>query len=664
MGEFSVHRVRLFDWVPSAARCLAYCAVTERIAVGRADGSIEIYNAADNFYLERAIPGGSGREPEALCWAGAGRLFGAGLDGAILEYDLQRLRVRSRVDAFGGPVWCMAPDANGSRLAVGCEDGSVKIFTVNIEGIQFEKNLELQKGRVVSIAWHPSGARLATGSLDNIRVFDVNSGHCTQRVVVGRRSGSVVNQETVVWAVAFLTDGTVAGAESSGRLQLWEAEHGTLVRGFTLGQADILSLAVEQDETSMFVGTSDGRVAQLQLLESRVDAAAWVRTKTFKYHTHDVRALVLSGNAVISAGLDAQVVMRPLMEKMDGPSYEAALRRTLFPHRRLVSCAKKAGRLLFQFPRQLELWSLGGTDSRTARGKDGDVLPVTKQPVKLLQLKCKDNENVGCSAVSPCGTWLAYGTTERVRLYRLHESGGEGPLISKVGGLPCAARGAHQLTFSADSSRLLVAGDTGALHVLAIGANRPKLLHSFTPPNGSAEPIQLLAVSEDGEWVATAACDRAVHVYSLSKFRHHCTLPMYGSQPCAIAIAPGTNNVVAVHADHQVFEFGVREKQYTEWSRRQRNAGLPANWQRRDTPVTHIAFHPGRAELLLLHDAYRLVVISTEETMASMKECKKYQPLLYLDVLHGGNSLVVVERPLTFIQAHLPPAVRQKKFGT
>jgi len=60
---------------------------------------------------------------EALCWAAGERLFGAGLCGDITEYDLERLRPARAVDGFGGPIWSMAANNDGTRLAVSGRDG-------------------------------------------------------------------------------------------------------------------------------------------------------------------------------------------------------------------------------------------------------------------------------------------------------------------------------------------------------------------------------------------------------------------------------------------------------------------------------------------------------------------------------------------------------------
>lgn len=97
----------------------------------------------------------------------------------------------------------------------------------------------------------------------------------------------------------------------------------------------------------------------------------------------------------VTTGMDTQLVVRPLLDKVEKNTQESALRKIVFPHvrrhsvdwpppqavtlmsestikllacvcvppqRSLACCAKKAGLLLFQFPGHLELWRVGESD--------------------------------------------------------------------------------------------------------------------------------------------------------------------------------------------------------------------------------------------------------------------------------------------------------------
>ncbi|KAL2093088.1 hypothetical protein ACEWY4_010400 [Coilia grayii] len=685
MGEFKVHRVRFFDYMPSGIRTIAFNRQTERIAVARMDGSVEIFKLSDNLFQEKVIPGKEQRGIEALCWVGE-RLFSAGLSGEIMEFDLHSLRPKFIIDAYGGPIWTITANPAGTHLAVGCEDGTVKLFEVLEDRIQFERNLDRKKGRVMSLSWHPSGTRIAAGMMDMIRVFDVQTGHVLHRLLVDKAVGAPRNQECVVWSVVFLSDNTVISGDSSGRVKVWDTITGTLIKNHDVTKWDVLALSLSQDETSFVAGTSEGTVVQFQFLSSVLgqEDKEWVRTRTFKNHTHDVRSVAEVESAIISGGMDTQLVVRPLLEKHEVKSQASALRTVQFPHRRLVSCAKKAQLLLFQYPSHLDLWRLGESEGEAV---PGHRLPVRRNPEKLLQLKTKGEEHVCCSAVSPCGGWLAYSTSSSLRLYKLHYENNN-ISITKVSKLPKVLRSAQQLCFSADSTHLFAASTRSSIHMVSLSPDNCKHKHTFKPKTGSTQPIHLLTVSEDGQWLATANSDCEIHIYSLSSLKSHCTVPVYRSGVSAMAIHPTTNNLVMTHADQQVFEFSIEQKQYTNWSRKVQREGLHRKWMERDTPITNVTFNPRNPTHIILHDMYMFCVIDqslplpdrqsqfyNQLTLKSLPEqerqmhchafkvCKLFQPLLCVDMLED-DSLVVVERSLLDITAQLPAPVKQKKFAT
>ncbi|XP_032891502.1 U3 small nucleolar RNA-associated protein 4 homolog isoform X2 [Amblyraja radiata] len=686
MGEYRLHRVRFFDLVPSAVRGLAHHRAARRLGLARADGSLEFFNFASNFVQEKVIPGDRKRLIEAISWIGQDRLVSVGLSGEIIEYDLQRLCPKYSLDAFGGPLWCMGCNCEETHLAVGCEDGSVKLFEIVPEKLQFERNLDRQKGRVLSLAWHKSGTMIVTGSLDTIRVLDVKSGHCKRHIRVDRGDITFRNRKCVIWAVGFLSDFSVVSADSAGKMQFWDWKTGTLLKTHPVTKCDVLSMSVNESEDSIAVGTAEGTVVQFQrvAVQSDVAGAQWVRTKTFKHHTHDVRAVVHAMSALVSGGVDAQLVIRPLMDQVEIKSYETALRKILFPHRNLVCCSRTENLLLFHFPEQLELWRLG---SSQAAGAPGDVLPVSKKPDKLLELKSKSYSHIRCCALSPCGTWIASSTIYKLRLYRIQYKN-DSININTISRFTKTLPPAHRLLFSADSTRLFVASDHSQIQVVDLTMLGSKSIHSLAPKSDCLEPVCLLAVSADGSWLAAASYNCEINVYNLTQFKHHCTIPVYNHLSTAMAINPHSNNLVIVHADQQMFEFSIVEKRYTEWSRKLQQQGLHTLWLERDTPIIHVTFNPAVPTHIILHDTYMFCIIDQSLPLPTdrsqlhnqsflkhlsanarknqehaFKICKKFKPLLHVELLFDG-SLVVVERPVMDINAQLPAPVRQKKFAT
>ncbi|XP_036202071.1 U3 small nucleolar RNA-associated protein 4 homolog isoform X12 [Myotis myotis] len=616
------------------------------------------------------------------------------------------------MDAFGGPIWSMAASPSGSQLLVGCEDGSLKLFQINPDKIQFERNFDRQKSRILSLSWHPSGTHIAAGSIDCISVFDVKSGSAIHKMLVDRQYMGVSKRKCIIWGVAFLSDGTVISVDSAGKVQFWDSATGTLVKTHLVANADVQSIAVSDQEDSFVVGTAEGTVFHFQLVSvtSSSSEKQWVRTKPFQHHTHDVRTVAHSPTALISGGTDTHLVIRPLMEKVEVKNYDAALRKITFPHRRLISCSKKRQLLLFQFSHHLDLWRLGSTVATGGKtsgkflvpGKHGDTLPLSKDADHLLHLKTKGPENIICSCVSPCGSWIAYSTASRFFLCRLNYEH-DNISLHRVSKMPAFLRSAVQILFSEDSTKLFVASNQGSLHIIRLLEGSFKHLHTFQAQSGTVESMCLLAVSPDGNWLAASGTSAGVHVYNVKHLKVagkrsqpltwalrelHCTVPAYNFPVTALAIAPKTNNLVIAHSDQQIFEYSIPDKQYTEWSRTIQKQGFHYLWLQRDTPITHISFHPKRPMHILLHDAYMFCIIDkslplpndktllynplppTNEsdvirrrTAHAFKISKRYKPLLFMDLL-DERTLVAVERPLDDIIAQLPPPIKKKKFGT
>ncbi|XP_018412829.1 PREDICTED: U3 small nucleolar RNA-associated protein 4 homolog [Nanorana parkeri] len=686
MGEFMVHRVRFFDYIPSGVRCISYSEQTDKLAVARNDGSVEVYNFSANYYQETIIPGDEKRSTESICWVARDRLFSAGLNGEITEYDLERLCVKYSLNAFGGPIWSITPSPCGSQLAVGCEDGSVKLFTVAPERIVFEKSLDRQKERILCIAWHPSGSHIVAGSINTIKVFSVSSGRLLQVLKMDRRGLVGQKRTCIVWGVAVLSCGEIISVDSSGKLQFWDLETGTLIRSYTAATSDILCLAVSQKEDSLVVGTAQGSVLQFQHLAAQLgkEEKQWVSTKPFQHHSRDVRAVAHSSTAYISGGLDGNIVARPLLERIKVKSYEAALRKITFPHHHLVSCAQASRLLLFQFPDHLELWRLGQTDQS---GKDGDILPVKQEEELLLQLKRKGSENIRCSCISRCGSWLAYTTASHLYLHRLHYDNNNFS-ISKVPKFAQPPTSALHLKFSPDSKRLYVGTEGGCVHIMGLSKGTCQHSHTLEPPSASSHPVHLLTASADGSLLAVASTNSQIDIYNVKDLKYMCSVPQYNSPPTAISIHPSTNNLVIAYADQQVLEFNIAQNQYTDWGNEVLKHGLHREWLERDTPIIGITFNPSRSKHILMHDNYMFCVIDKslplpdDETVLvnqrtlrqlsadvrisqahAFKITRKYQPLMFMDLLDKGE-LVVVERTLGDIEAQLPPPMKQKKFGT
>ncbi len=65
-------------------------------------------------------------------------------------------------------------------------------------------------GRHLCLSWSPCGNYIATGSIDSLRLWDVEKGHALQRLMTGRSKKT----ETIVWSVLLLEDFLIVNGDS------------------------------------------------------------------------------------------------------------------------------------------------------------------------------------------------------------------------------------------------------------------------------------------------------------------------------------------------------------------------------------------------------------------------------------------------------------------
>lgn len=679
MGEFKVHHVRFFEYTPQAINCLAYEKTSQRLAVSRSDGSVEIWSKSDNWFQEKVIPGNQGRSVETVVWAGT-RLFSAGLDSNVVEYDLIALQVKRRAASNAGPIWCLTKNEAESQLAAGTEDGCVVVLSVADDDLQYLRSFDKQEGRILCIAWHAGEALVVTGGVDNIRIWSAHSGHALQRLTLGRQDRG---KDTIVWCLALTSDLTIISGDSRGKTSFWNGKQGTLIKSVQSHKADVLTVSVDDSETSVFSSGVDPAVVKFSYMPPLANSGyrTWVRSTVLSYHTHDVRASVVTQEAVVTGGIGTSLIC----SEVSSGTKSKFVRLSAIPSHSLVSVAREAGLLLLRYPTYLELWRLGQT--RSTSNVNGDILPLCSKPLKLLQLKARQGETIVCSAVSPDGSVIAFSDQEKIRVHRLTlidvNSLTPSVEVSRVT-LPAKqnCHPAHRLAVTHDGSHVVAATGVPSLQIWDISGESASLEHTIHNDAERTEPFTILAVSDNSKYAAMASADGRVTLYSINDGQCMCTLPSVRHQATALSFTPNGQTLLVTYADHTVYEFDVSKEEYTVWSRNS-SQRFPNRWLRQRWCLRHIASQPGSPSRLFLCDEQTLFVINRSQPMpesnyslfkrgntAAVSDqprpliaCSKYKFILHMDFL-SEDTLVVVERTPMAIQDTLPPTLRQKKFGT
>ncbi|KAK6982298.1 cirhin [Biomphalaria glabrata] len=656
--KFQVHHIRFFEYQPQTINCIAYDDITHRIALSRADATVEILNTKENWYQEMVFPGNKDASVETLLWC-QGRLFAGGISGNVVELDLVKKLVKKSVSANAGPIWCLTKNAEGSQIAAGTEDGCVTLFDVSDDDIEFSRGFGKQEGRILSIAWYnQDGVNIViTGGINNIRQWSVKSGQPISRMTLGRK----FQKDTIVWCLAVTKDFTIISGDSRGIVTFWNGKESTQMKTFECHKADILSLCLSQDETKVYTGGVDSTLFQFTLhaADPVSERKRWVHQRLHSRHTHDIRALAYANDSVVSGGVDTLMWVTKVKGKQT-VSEVAPL-----PPPGVCHVAKTKNLVQLQYQNYIEVWRLGAAKAPSAETRG--MLPLIEKRIRLVRLDARDGHEILCSTMSSNGV-IAFSDVRGVRVFDLLIS--ETPTSVTLKKVKCTfAHPGHHLMFTSDGSHLVAVLITGSIQVVKVSTGE---IHAFN--RASESLIHRLTISPDDQHLAVATINHEVHIYSMKNYQHICSCPVQSSQVSALTFSPHSCVLVLAYCNHSIYEFDVVKKNYTQWSR-ENSESFGKNWLKPLRYIQNIAFSPGDPQKIIFHTSNALCVLDktkplpnltlatkkTDKTLA-VRCCYKYKYLLFADTTSDG-MLVIVERPPSEIEDNLLPSFKQKKFG-
>ncbi|KAF9229647.1 WD40 repeat-like protein [Gyrodon lividus] len=414
----ALHRCRFVDYSPSPITALAFPpsplpslrtrkAGKERerdrvggfgtLVVGHANGNIDLLEwtgqdgepqAPQAWHIRKTLPGPCPSKVDSVALTirypdtfpsdnlpscSDLRLFSSGGGSELLEWDIARSSVRRTISSQGGSIWSMAANPASTMLALGCEDGSVRLLSLVADTLQHHRRFDRVKTRILSIAWGPPIPRqpkpktnsptgnkikkeedsgddsddeedewadswLVTGGSDSsLNKWDVATGRPTDRMGTDKMKG----ERTLVWTVGVLADGTIISGDSLGTVKFWDLTTCTQIHSFVAHGADVLCLTIGPDGTTVFTSGVDQKIVQFNYVTAGTSSTTlsasvgrWIQSASRRMHSHDVRALAMwppysalppahrrkpspglpcIAPILVSGGLDMSVVLTPAL---------------------------------------------------------------------------------------------------------------------------------------------------------------------------------------------------------------------------------------------------------------------------------------------------------------------------------------------------------------
>ncbi|CAG5113459.1 Oidioi.mRNA.OKI2018_I69.chr2.g7567.t1.cds [Oikopleura dioica] len=682
---------------PSAVQTLRYDTDNARLAVARADGpeqrGIEIWSYYNRRCWDQVafIPPDEDRPVDVLEWTKYGLLLSAGANGFITSYCPKSCKVLANMDSGASAVWCMRKSPDGEHLAVGGEDGIVRIYEIMDTKTEmcllYLKSFERQEKRVLSLSWHSKGKLLCTSGVGSIRIWNVETGRMHRQLAVSKEG----NMETTVWCNLFLTDYTIVTGDSNGRINFYNGKLGALVQSIKKHKRDILTIAASKNERMVFASGVDPLVLayeNIRVGESDFEGKEeeWRRVWGHVLHGNDVRQLEIVDREIVSAGIDRNIVVARQKKAINDNSKSSSILHS-YRQSPVCSVSKEARLFLLQGSCQLDLWKMADAAELDDDCMDEDEVS-SEAPVHIFSLK---TEPLRVSTISPDGNWVAFSTASKLRVYRVfNEDDNVG--LEKIMIGEAIKEAPLQLQFSPDSkllfygtysselkslkidddSEALVAGPTlqakektqetlraikfsrTCKYVASIGLssylfNLEEDSMILIPRAATAYTAANFIMSENGEETLLAStASRDIHEFNLegeyTKWSNSSSIPPYMAQF-------GTRPIIL--CDNESFTFMDRSRQESKNLTKIRSAAQEKKFIEENKGRLS---HEGK-NMKNFSRALPPTVSETEFT-----EICRWKYVLHAEAV-SKDELLVIDRPVGEILASLPPAFHQKKFG-
>ncbi|CAI4357029.1 AAC_HP2_G0011550.mRNA.1.CDS.1 [Saccharomyces cerevisiae] len=595
-----VHRCRFVDFTPATITSLAFSHKSNinkltpsdlRLAIGRSNGNIEIWNPRNNWFQEMVIEGGKDRSIEGLCWSNVNgeslRLFSIGGSTVVTEWDLATGLPLRNYDCNSGVIWSISINDSQDKLSVGCDNGTVVL--IDISGgpgvLEHDTILMRQEARVLTLAWKKDDFVIGGCSDGRIRIWsaqknDENMGRLLHTMKVDKAK----KESTLVWSVIYLprTD-QIASGDSTGSIKFWDFQFATLNQSFKAHDADVLCLTTDTDNNYVFSAGVDRKIFQFsQNTNKSQKNNRWVNSSNRLLHGNDIRAICAyqskGADFLVSGGVEKTLVINSLTSFSNGNYRKMP---TVEPYSKNVLVNKEQRLVVSWSESTVKIWTMG-TDSST------------EQNYKLVcKLTLKDDQNISTCSLSPDGQVLVVGRPSTTKVFHLQPVGNKLKVTKLDNDL--LLRTSTKLVKFIDNSKIVICSCEDDVFIVDLESEEDEkpqeveLLEVTSTKSSIKVPyinrINHLEVDQN-----IAVISRGCGVVDILDLKARISKPLarLNNFITAAHINTSRKSVVVITADNKIYEFNMNlnseaenedsESVLTQWSKNNTD-NLPKEWK-------------------------------------------------------------------------------------
>lgn len=467
-----IHRCRFVQYPPHSINALAFSHSSDakkkapldlRLAVGRNNGDIELWNPRNGLWVqETTLRGSKDTTIEQLAWTqdilvdedaqgakvsrGPLRLFSTAGTSSVTEWDLSTGSPKRRAEGNFGDIWCFAAqpqlenvDSNNTDglpngaaaqlLAAGCSNGTVVLFSTEDDDLRFSRTLlapPVRKPKALSIAWRDRNTVVVGYEDSTIRVIDVPSKKVLRNMSLGK---PVDGNHSVVWTVKCLPDGSIVSGDSSGELKIWDPKNYSLVQRIRSHKADILDIATSPSGDMIFSLGVDRRTVTYKAVAAHpgTKKTRWAEVTHRRFHQHDVKCSASFESkelsVLVSGGMDARPVVVPIRKS------QSEQHRTLphLPQRPPISSSTAARLFICWWDREIVVYHM--RKQKSIDDSFNDDASADSSYETLARLVMQDEDNLQDAKISDDGKLIVAASSNSVKIFQLRKT--------QVSGRPC-----------------------------------------------------------------------------------------------------------------------------------------------------------------------------------------------------------------------------------
>lgn len=582
-AAMDIHRCRFVDYAPHTVTLTGFshslsqlpASLSDlRLAVGRSNGDIEIWNPKQNWIHEITLSGGRGRSIEGLVWTNGAndvspRLFSIGGSTYITEWDLATGRPRTNYDCNAGVIWSISANAAGDRLAVGCDDGLVAIIDISggFGSLEHDTICQRQDQRVLSIKW-VDNVQLVGGCADaRIRVWSAD-GDTKGRLLSTLRVDKLKTESTLVWSIEVLPNKRqIVSGDSTGSVKFWDLTNFSLLQSFKLHEADVLCLAVDLAEENIFSAGVDRKIHQFSLVTGKSRVSKWVHGTNRLLHSNDVRTMSIfeskNYNFLVSGGVEKSVVIQSVKSFYDGKYRKVSINQLqsniiVNPSHKLV--------VMWQ-DQTVKLWQ---------------IMDDSKHRL-VSKVTLADEDNITSVALNETASLLVVATMGSVKVFLLAASGKKGKLtVTKFrdDNFNSLVAGAKKVLFYSTAKLLIVSAEE-EIYRFTVDAETKTIafdneIETLGTSHGKSKLsyagcINNVAVSNDSTRLILSRFNGAIEVLPLEEDDTEAyVLTKLSGAPHLLRVS-NKNTLFVVTEENKLYEFFLEKgnkELLTPWSKR------------------------------------------------------------------------------------------------